>query len=36
MRLIVSNGADVHERQKDCQVNVCCRATDSEEFPKRV
>jgi hypothetical protein len=23
-------------RQKDCQANVCCRATDSEESPKRV
>ena len=31
-----SNGANVFGRQKDCQANVCCRATDSEESLKRV
>src|SRR5262249_11237806 len=36
IRLIVSNGANVLGRQKNCQANVCCRAADSEEFPKRV
>ena len=36
IRLIVSNGANVLGRQKDSQANVCCRATDSEESPKRV
>ena len=36
IRLIVSNGANVLGRQKDCQANVCCRATDFEESPKRV
>ena len=36
IRLIMSNGANVLGRQKDCQANVCCRATDYEESPKRV
>ena len=36
IRLIVSNGANVLGRQKDCQAHVSCRATDSEESPKRI
>jgi hypothetical protein len=30
IRLLVSNGANVLGRQKDCQANVCCRAIDFE------
>jgi hypothetical protein len=36
VRLIVSNGANVLGRQKDCQAHVSCRATDSEESKKRI